>query len=50
MEFHIFFQLCGLRFASFPKRLIPFELNQKGFFPLDSSSIWLLQESAEKDS
>lgn len=50
MEFHILFQLCGLQIALFPKRLIPFVLTQKGFFPLDSSSIWLLQESAEKDS
>lgn len=50
MEFHILFQLCGLRIAFFPKRLIPFVLTQRVFFPLDFSSIWLLQESAEKDS
>lgn len=50
MEFHIFFQLGGFRIAFFPKRLIPFVLIQKGFFPLDFSSIWLLQESVEKDS
>lgn len=50
MEFLILFQLGGLRFALFPKRLIPFVRTQKGFFPLDFSSIWLLQESAEKDS
>lgn len=50
MEFLIMFQLGGLRIALFPKRLIPFVLTQKGFFPLDFSSIWLLQESVEKDS
>ena len=50
MEFLILFQLGGLRIALYPKRLIPFVLTQKGFFPLDFSSIWLLQESAEKDS
>lgn len=50
MEFHILFQLGGFRIALFPKRLIPFVLTQRGFFPLEFSSIWLLQESAEKDS
>lgn len=50
MEFLILSQLGGLRIASFPKRLISFVLTQKGFFPLDFFSIWLLQESTEKDS
>lgn len=50
MEFYILFQLGGFTTALFPKRLIPFVRTQKGFFPLDFSSIWLLQESAEKDS
>lgn len=50
MEFLILLQLDGHRFALFLKRLIPFKLIQKGFLPLDFSSTWLLQESAEKDS
>lgn len=50
MEFLILFQLDGHRIALFLKRLIPFKLIQKGFFPLDFSSTWLLKESAEKDS
>lgn len=50
MEFFILFQLGGHRIALFLKRLIPFVVTQKGFFPLDFSSMWLLQESAEKDS
>lgn len=50
MEFLILFQLGGHRIALFLKRLIPFVVTQKGFFPLDFSSMWLLQESAEKDS
>lgn len=50
MEFFILFQLGGHRIALFLKRLISFVVTQKGFFPLDFSSMWLLQESAEKDS
>lgn len=50
MEFPILFQLGGQKIALFLKRLIPFVVTQKGFFPLDFSSMWLLQESAEKDS
>lgn len=50
MEFLILFQLGGHRIDLFLKRLIPFVVTQKGFFPLDFSSMWLLQESAEKDS
>lgn len=50
MEFLILFYMAGLRIALFPKRLILFVLSQKGFFPLDFSSIWLLQDSAKTDS
>lgn len=50
MAFYILFQVGGLRNALFSKTLIPFVFTQKGFFPLDFSSIWLLYKSAEKDS
>lgn len=50
MEFLILFQLGGLNIALFQKSLIPFVFTQKVFSPLDFCSIWLLQESAEKDS
>lgn len=51
MEFVILFQLVGLDSNSFSqKSLIPFVFTQKGFYPSDSNSIWLLQESAEKES
>lgn len=50
MEFHMLFHSGGLKIALFPKRLIPFVLNQRGFLPLDFSSMWLVQKSAEKDS
>lgn len=50
MEFNILFQLGGFRIDLSPKRLIPFVFTQKGFSPLDFFSIWLLQESLEKDS
>lgn len=50
MEFYILFQSGGFRIALFQKKPIPFVFTQKGFFPLDFSSIPLLQESLEKDS
>lgn len=50
MEFNILFQLGGFRIDLSPKRLIPFVFTQKGISPLDFFSIWLLQESLEKDS
>lgn len=50
MEFLNLVQLGGLSTALFLKSLIPFVFTQKAFFPVDFSSIWLLQKSAEKDS
>lgn len=50
MEFLNLVQLGGLSTSLFLKSLIPFVFTQKAFFPLDFSSIWLLQKSAEKDS
>ena len=49
MEFPILFLLDGLSTA-LSKRLNYFVFTQKGFLPMELCSIWLLQESADKDS
>lgn len=50
MEIIFLFQLGGHRIVLILKRLTPFVHTQTGFSPLDFSSMWLIQESLEKDS
>lgn len=50
MEFPILSLMEGLSIALFKKRLNSFVFTQKGFLLMEFCSIWLLQESAEKDS